>query len=43
MRGFRSFIISPEAHNDFIFAVIVEELGFVGAIALIALILVLFG
>ncbi len=31
----------PEAHNDFIFAVIVEELGIVGAAALIALFVVI--
>ena len=31
----------PEAHNDFIFAVVVEELGIAGAAALIALFVVL--
>jgi len=31
----------PEAHTDFIFAVIGEELGFVGALAIIALFAVL--
>lgn len=31
----------PEAHNDFIFAVICEELGFVGAVVVIALFVLL--
>ena len=31
----------PEAHNDFIFAIIGEELGFIGALAVIALFLVI--
>ena len=35
--GVQKLYYLPEAHNDFIFAVIVEELGFVGAISLIAL------
>ncbi len=35
--GIQKLSYLPEAHNDFIFAVIAEELGSVGAIALIAL------
>ncbi len=35
--GVQKLYYLPEAHNDFIFAVIVEELGFVGATSLIAL------
>jgi cell division protein FtsW len=31
----------PEAHNDFIFAVVAEELGLIGALVLLALIVVL--
>ena len=33
----QKYLYIPEAHNDFIFAIIVEELGLVGAIAVIAL------
>jgi cell division protein FtsW len=39
MEGKQKLFFLPEPHNDFIFAVICEELGFIGAIAL----LVLFG
>jgi cell division protein FtsW len=35
--GIQKLSYLPEAHNDFIFAVVAEELGSVGAIALIAL------
>ena len=35
--GIQKLSYLPEAHNDFIFAVIAEELGSIGAIALIAL------
>jgi cell division protein FtsW len=35
--GIQKLSYLPEAHNDFIFAVIAEELGLVGALALIAL------
>ena len=33
----QKYLYIPEAHNDFIFAIITEELGLVGAIAVIAL------
>lgn len=35
--------IVPEAHNDFVFAIVGEEFGFVGSALLIALYLLLFG
>ncbi len=35
--------IVPEAHNDFVFAIVGEEFGFVGSVLLIALYLLLFG
>jgi cell division protein FtsW len=35
--GIQKLSYLPEAHNDFIFAVIAEELGSIGAIALIVL------
>lgn len=40
-RGQQKLFYLPEAHTDFIFAVIGEELGFVGAAALVLLFLVL--
>ena len=39
--GIQKLYYLPEAHNDFIFAVIAEELGLVGALALLALLAVL--
>ena len=39
--GVQKLFYLPEAHNDFIFAVIAEELGLVGAISLITLFTVL--
>lgn len=36
----QKYLYIPEPHNDFIFAVLAEELGFVGCIAVIALFLV---
>ena len=33
----QKYLYIPEPHNDFIFAIIAEELGFVGCIAVIAL------
>jgi len=41
MQGKQKLLYLPEAHTDFIFAVIGEELGFVGALAIIALFAVL--
>lgn len=35
--GLQKFGYLPEAHNDFIFALICEEMGFVGAVVVIAL------
>lgn len=35
--GIQKLFYLPEAHNDFIFAVIAEELGLVGALAVVAL------
>jgi cell division protein FtsW len=35
-QGFQKLFWLPEAHNDFIYAVIGEELGFVGAVAVLA-------
>jgi cell division protein FtsW len=40
-RGQQKLFYLPEAHTDFIFAVIGEELGFLGASALVLLFLVL--
>ncbi len=39
--GIQKLYYLPEAHNDFIFAVIAEELGIVGALAVVALFAVL--
>jgi cell division protein FtsW len=39
--GIQKLLYLPEAHNDFIFAVIAEELGLVGALAVFALLIVL--
>ena len=39
--GIQKLFYLPEAHNDFIFAVIAEELGMVGALALLLLLAVL--
>ena len=33
----QKYLYIPEPHNDFIFAVLAEELGFIGCIAVIAL------
>lgn len=33
----QKYLYIPEAHNDFIFAILAEELGFIGCIAVIAL------
>lgn len=41
MEGIQKLFFLPEAHTDFIFANISEELGFVGAIAIVALFVVL--
>ena len=37
MEGKQKLFYLPEPHNDFIFAVIGEELGFVGSVAVVAL------
>ena len=39
--GVQKLFYLPEAHNDFIFAVIAEELGLVGALSLVALLALL--
>ena len=39
--GMQKLLYLPEAHNDFIFAVVVEELGLVGALAVFALLIAL--
>jgi cell division protein FtsW len=39
--GIQKLFYLPEAHNDFIFAVIVEELGLVGGLAVLGLLLLL--
>lgn len=36
----QKYLYLPEAHNDYIYAIVCEELGFVGAIAVIALFVV---
>ncbi len=40
-RSRQKFLYIPEAHNDFIFAILCEELGFVGAITAIVLFIIL--
>ena len=40
--SFQKNFFLPEAHTDFIFAILVEELGIVGGLVLIALFVVLF-
>ncbi len=37
----QKYLYIPEAHNDFIFAILAEELGFVGCVAVLALFAVL--
>ncbi len=39
--GVQKLLYLPEAHNDFIFAVVVEELGLVGALVVFALLIAL--
>ncbi len=39
--GVQKLLYLPEAHNDFIFAVVVEELGLVGALVVLALLIAL--
>ena len=39
--GIQKLLYLPEAHNDFIFAVIAEELGLVGALVVFALLMAL--
>ncbi len=38
----QKFFYLPEPHNDFIFAILAEELGFIGALILISLFFILF-
>lgn len=33
----QKYLYIPEAHNDFIFAILAEELGFVGCVAVLIL------
>jgi cell division protein FtsW len=40
-RSRQKFLYIPEPHNDFIFSIICEELGFIGAITVLSLFLVL--
>ncbi len=40
-RGRQKYLYLPEEHNDYIFAVWCEEMGFIGAVALIALFVLL--
>ncbi len=42
-RSVQKMFYLPEAHTDFVFAIVGEELGFVGAFAVIALFVVLIG
>lgn len=42
-RSVQKMFYLPEAHTDFVFAIVGEELGFVGALAVIALFVVLIG
>jgi cell division protein FtsW len=42
-RSVQKMFYLPEAHTDFVFAIVGEELGFVGALAVIALFAVLIG
>ena len=41
MEGVQKLFFLPEAHTDFIFANIAEELGFIGAMAIVLLFVVL--
>ncbi len=41
--GFQKLFYLPEAHTDFIFAIMVEELGLIGGIGLVGLFVVLIG
>ena len=40
-RSLQKFLYIPEPHNDFIFAVLAEELGFIGVLAVLLLFLIL--
>ena len=40
-QGRQKYLYLPEAHNDFIFAILAEELGFIGCITVIALFVIL--
>lgn len=42
MQGRQKLLYLPEAHNDFIFAVVGEELGLIGSVAVLACYLVIF-
>jgi cell division protein FtsW len=42
MQGKQKLLYLPEAHNDFIFAVICEELGLAGAVGLVIAFLIIF-
>ena len=42
-RSRQKFLYIPEPHNDFIFSIICEELGFIGAVTVLMLFIVLIG